>query len=316
MNPFDGTTVGIYSHRQALADAQRAIEASRTAFDGGPWPFGKARTRFEVLMAVARILRERGEAMVERMVSKSGKPRSVGLGWTRGAIRVIEYYAGLALDMHGSAINDRVPDAMGLILREPVGVAGLITPWNFPILNPVVKVAPALAAGCTIMVKPSHLCSSPVLLLAQYLTEAGLPDGVLNVVTSDLDRGAVVGQLIAESKLIDKIAFTGSSATGRAVSRTAAATFKHVSLELGGKSANIVFADAALEEAAAISVNAFCYNSGQQCSAASRLLVQKSVHDRFVEALVQNTKKQVSGRSIFGHYDHGPAYQWRSAWSR
>lgn len=305
LSPFDGTVAGVYANG-GLADAQLAIEASRTAFDNGSWTSSKARTRYEVLMAVVRILRERSEAMMERMISESGKPRATALGELGSSIRVIEYYAGLALDMHGSAINDRVPDAMGLILKEPVGVCGLITPWNFPILNPIVKIAPALAAGCTIMVKPSHLCSGPVLLLAQYLTEAGLPDGVINVVTSDLERGAVVGQLIAESKLIDKIAFTGSSNTGRAVSRTAANTFKHVSLELGGKSANIVFADAPLEEAAAVSVNAFCYNSGQQCSAASRLLVQKSVHDRFVEALVQNAKKQVVGDPSLPSTTMGP----------
>jgi acyl-CoA reductase-like NAD-dependent aldehyde dehydrogenase len=304
-NPFDGSIAGVYANADA-EDGQLAIEASRAAFDSGVWSSTKARTRFEVLTRVARLLDERREAVVQRMIFESGKPRVVALGELAASIRTFEYYAGLALDMHGSAISDRVPDAMGLILHEPIGVAGLITPWNFPLLNPVVKIAPALAAGCTIVIKPSHLCAGPTLLLAEYLTEAGLPDGVLNVVTSDLGGGAVVGQLISESALVDKVAFTGSNMTGRAVMRTAASTFKPVSLELGGKSANIVFDDAPFDEAAAIAVNAFCFNSGQQCSAATRLLVQKGIHDRFVEAIVKNTQKQIVGDPNDGATTMGP----------
>jgi acyl-CoA reductase-like NAD-dependent aldehyde dehydrogenase len=293
-NPFDGSVAGIYANGDA-DDARAAIESARTAFDNGPWLRSKARTRFEVLMRIARILGERADEMVERMVSESGKPKTVALGELDTAIRTFEYYAGAALDLEGSAVSERMPNAMGLVLHEPVGVAGLITPWNFPILNPVVKIAPALAVGCTIVTKPSHLCCGPTLLLAQYLTEAGLPDGVLNVVTSDIERGAVVGQVIADSILVNKIAFTGSTTTGRAVMRAAASTTKRVSLELGGKSANIVFADSPFDEAAVVSVNAFCFNSGQQCSAATRLLVQDRIHDRFVEALVENTHKQLLG---------------------
>ncbi|QUT07826.1 aldehyde dehydrogenase [Sphingobium phenoxybenzoativorans] len=304
-NPFDGSIAGVYANGD-FEDGMLALKASRAAFDSGLWPSSRARTRFEVLTRVARILGERSEAVVERMIAESGKPRSVALGELATSIRTFEYYAGLALDLHGSAISDRAPDAMGMILHEPIGVAGLITPWNFPLLNPVVKIAPAIAAGCTIIIKPSHLCAGPTLLLAQYLTEAGLPDGVINVVTSDLGGGAVVGQLISESEMVDKVAFTGSNMTGRIVMRSAASTFKPVSLELGGKSANIIFDDAPFDEAAAVSVNAFCFNSGQQCSAATRLLVQKGIHDRFVEALVKNTSKQVIGDPNDGATMMGP----------
>ncbi|MBU6423993.1 MAG: aldehyde dehydrogenase family protein, partial [Chloroflexi bacterium] len=208
--------------------------------------------------------------------------------------------------LEGEAVSERVPDALGLVLHEPIGVCGFITPWNFPILNPVVKIAPALAVGCTVVIKPSHLCSGPVLLLARYLAEAGLPGGVLNVVTSDLERGGVVGQAIAASPLVDKIAFTGSTATGRAVMRTASGTNKRVSMELGGKSANIVFADAPFDDAAATSVRAFCHNSGQQCSAGTRLLVQRDIHERFVEALARETRRQTVGEPLAETTTMGP----------
>jgi len=294
INPFDGSIAGRFANADA-ADAEEAIAAARTAFDAGPWPRASARTRYEVLVRVAERLSAGQMEMAERMVEESGKPVRTALGEIGTAIRTFQYYAGAALDLEGSAISDRIPDGLGLVLHEPVGVAGLITPWNFPILNPVVKIAPALAVGCTIVTKPSHLCSGPTLLLARYLAEAGLPGGVLNVVTSDIERGGLVGQAICASPSVDKIAFTGSTQTGHAVARTAAATTKRVSLELGGKSANIVFADAPFEQAAETSVNAFCYNSGQQCSAATRLLVQDRIHDRFVEALVKNAAKQIAG---------------------
>jgi acyl-CoA reductase-like NAD-dependent aldehyde dehydrogenase len=156
------------------------------------------------------------------------------------------------------------------------------------------------------VIKPSHLCPGPVVLLAQYLAEAGLPDGVVNVVTSDLERGAVVGQLISESLLVDKVAFTGSTTTGRAVMRAAATNTKRVSLELGGKSANIVFDDAPFEAAAATAINAFCFNSGQQCSAGSRLLVQRGIHDRFVDAIVRQASLQVLGDPLQESTTMGP----------
>jgi acyl-CoA reductase-like NAD-dependent aldehyde dehydrogenase len=294
INPFDGSAAATFANGDDR-DAQGAIESARVAFDNGPWPRTSARVRSQVLSRVAQILSENAAAIAECMVFESGKPITVAYGELGTAIRTFEYYAGAALDLEGTAISNRVDDALGLVLLEPVGVAGLITPWNFPILNPVVKIAPALAVGCTVVTKPSHLCSGPMLMLAHYLTEAGLPDGVLNVVTSDIERGGVVGQVIAASPLVDKIAFTGSTTTGRAVMRTASSTTKRVSLELGGKSANIVFADAPFEEAAATSVNAFCHNSGQQCSAATRLLVQRDIHVRFVEALVAQTRRQVLG---------------------
>ena len=293
-SPFDGSVAGSFANGGA-ADAVAAIDAARHAFDHGPWPRGTARSRYQVLARAAELLAANADRLAARMVLESGKPVSVALGEVQGAVKTFQYYAGAVLALEGSAISDRVPDVLGLVLREPVGVAAFITPWNFPLLNPVCKVAPALAAGCTVVIKPSHLCPGPAVLLGEILAEAGLPEGVYNVVTSDLDRGAVVGQVLAGSDLVDKVAFTGSTATGRAVMRAAAGNNKHVALELGGKSANIVFNDAPFDLAAATAINAFCFNSGQQCSAGSRLLVQRGIHDDFIGAIAERARLQVLG---------------------
>lgn len=294
VNPFDGSVVATFSNADA-GDAERAILFARKTFDAGIWPRSTARSRYEILARAAELIAARAEDFARSMVRESGKPLRLARGETKGAVKTIQYYAGLVLDLEGSAIADRVADAFGLVLHEPVGVAGLITPWNFPLLNPVSKVAPAIAAGCTAILKPSHLCPGPAVLLAEVLAEAGLPDGVLSVLTSDIDRGAMVGQALAASPLVDKIAFTGSTAVGRAVMASAASNNKKVALELGGKSANIVFDDAPAEAAAATAINGFCFNSGQQCSAGSRLLVHDRIYDEFLDRVVAQARLQVLG---------------------
>lgn len=294
ISPFDGSVAGSYANGGAT-DAEAAIGIARRVFDAGAWPSSSARTRHQILMKAAEIVARNANTLAERMALESGKPVRLGLGEVQGTVKTFEFYAGLSLAMAGEALSERIPEALGLVLREPVGVAAFITPWNFPLLNPVCKLAPAIAAGCTVVAKPSHLCPGPAVLLAQYMTEAGLPDGVFNVVTSDIDRGAVVGQVLAGSPLVDKVAFTGSTATGQAVMRAAAGNTKRIALELGGKSANIVFDDAPFEDAARTAINAFCFNSGQQCSAGSRLLVQRGIHDRFVEAVAAHARLQVLG---------------------
>lgn len=304
-SPFDRSVAATFANGDEH-DAAAAIAIARATFDRGAWPRSSARTRFDILRRAAQILSDNAASLAQRMALESGKPVKTALGEIATSARMFEYYAGVVLDLEGSVISDRIDDALGLVLHEPIGVAGFITPWNFPILNPIAKIAPALAAGCTVVIKPSHLCPGPTVLLARYLAEAGLPDGVLNVVTSDLDRGAVVGQEIASSPLVDGIAFTGSTTTGRAVMRTASGTNKRVFLELGGKSANIVFADAPFDDAAATSASAFCFNSGQQCSAGTRLLVQREIHDRFLDALVAQTRRQIVGDPLDEKTTMGP----------
>src|SRR5690606_28848200 len=184
------------------------------------------------------------------IASELGRPISQSKMEAYATAGVFEYYAGKALDLRGDAITQQVPSAIGLIVHEPVGVVALITPWNFPLMLLGWKVGPAIAAGCTMVSKPSHYTPEAALILAEVLAEAGLPDGVFNVVTSETDNGALVGQHLAASELVDKVAFTGSTASGKAVMRAAAENVKKISLELGGKSPNIVFPDAPIQAAA------------------------------------------------------------------
>lgn len=294
VNPYDGMIAGTYANADAR-DTERAIAAARHAFDSGPWRTVTSRTRHDVLLQAAALVRRDRELLAEMMVRESGKPVSLALGEVEGAARTFEYNAGLALSTEGSAISERNHEALGLVLKEPVGVAGLITAWNFPILGVVNKAAPALAAGCTVVAKPSHLCAGPAVHLAALLTEAGLPDGVFNLVTSDRESGAIAGQAIAASTHVDKVAFTGSTSSGKAVIAASTSNVKKLSLELGGKSPNIVFADADLDAAATTAITAFCFNSGQQCSAGSRLLVEEEIYDEFLKRIAAAAVEQVLG---------------------
>jgi acyl-CoA reductase-like NAD-dependent aldehyde dehydrogenase len=293
-SPYSRVSVAEYANADAR-DAEAAITVARARFDAGTWSTAAARQRHRVLARAARLLEEHTARIANRIVLEAGKPIALAEGEVAASARVVDYYAGLALSDEGSAISERTPGALGMILREPIGVAGMISAWNFPLAAIAQKVAPALAAGCTIVLKPSHFCASPALILAELLQEAGLPAGVINVVTSDLERGALVGQVLAASEDVDKIALTGSTAAGRAVMRAAASNTKSVSLELGGKSANIVFDDAPFDVAVATALSAYTFFSGQQCSAGSRLLVQRGIHDEFVAALAQVARGHVLG---------------------
>jgi len=293
-SPYDDTLSSTFANGDGT-DAARAIVSTRRAFDHGPWSHSTARERHDVLTRAAQILGERADALADRMVLESGKPINLARGEVLGAIKTFEYYAGLALASEGEAISERTPGAIGMVLREPVGVAAFITAWNFPLLGVACKLAPAIAAGCVVIAKPSHMCSGPAMLLAQIMTDAGLPDGAFNVVTSDRERGALVGQHLSASTAVDKVAFTGSTASGQAVMRAAASNTKRVALELGGKSANIVFADAPFDDAVTTALGAFTFNSGQQCSAGSRLLLQRDIYDDFLHALTEKAAQVVLG---------------------
>jgi acyl-CoA reductase-like NAD-dependent aldehyde dehydrogenase len=283
-SPFDGEAVSRFANGD-VADVEHAITVARDAFEAG-WNISSARARFTVLDRAAALLDTRRDTFAQSMVREAGKPVSLALAEVEGVIRTFQYYAGAALADEGGAMSERNPAALGLVLHEPVGVAGLISAWNFPLMTIACKLGPAIAAGCAVVAKPSHLAPGVGLLLARLFSEVGLPSGVFNLVTSDIDGGAVVGQALAGSTLVDKVSFTGSTLTGRAVMRAAAINNKRVSLELGGKSANIVFDDAPIDRAITAAVKAFTFNSGQQCSSGSRLLVQRTVHRRFVDALV------------------------------
>jgi acyl-CoA reductase-like NAD-dependent aldehyde dehydrogenase len=291
-SPYDLRVVGEFANG-SIADAEAALVAAREAFDRGSWPELSAADRHRVLSTVAELLRQHARAYVDRIVLETGKPITAAEVEVTRCAGVFEYYAGAVLAEESVAINRRVPAALGMILKEPVGVVAMITPWNFPLAQVAEKVAAALAAGCTVVAKPSHLGPSPAFLLAKDLQTAGLPGGVFNVITSDFDRGATVGQLLASSPLVDKVVFTGSPQAGRAVMSAASATTKRLSLELGGKSANIVFADADFDAAVRGTVRGFTNLSGQWCAAGTRLLVERSIHTEFVSALAAEAGRHV-----------------------
>ncbi|MCZ2109099.1 MAG: aldehyde dehydrogenase family protein [Dehalococcoidia bacterium] len=284
ISPYDGRIVATYPNA-GVEDAQRAILAARKTFDETRWPVSPAKDRARILQKAAQLLLANIDELATSIANEVGKPKNMAMGEVAGAAETFELFAAKALDLRGESITQQVPDAVGLVVHEPVGVVGIITPWNFPLLLISWKVGPAIAAGCTMVAKPSHYTPGSTLILARILAEAGLPPGVFNVVTSETDNGALVGQHIAASELVDKVAFTGSTASGKAVMRAAANNVKKISLELGGKSPNIVFPDAQIDAAVAGAFFGIYLNSGQVCQAGSRLLVSNRVKDEFVTRL-------------------------------
>ncbi len=271
-------------------DVDRAVKAARAAFDAGPWKEATAQDRGRVLFEIARIVRERAGELAELETRNTGKPIVEAEFDIADAATCYEYYGGLATKIHGDVIP--VPDnAMSLALREPIGVAGQIIPWNYPMLMAAWKLAPAICAGCTTVLKPAEQTPLSVLALASSFEEAGLPPGVVNIVTGEGATGAA----IVEHADVDKIAFTGSSDVGKTIMRAAAATLKKVSLELGGKSPNIFFADADFDIAVEGALFGVFFNQGEVCSAGSRILVQRPIYKKFVEAMVEKAKSILVG---------------------
>jgi acyl-CoA reductase-like NAD-dependent aldehyde dehydrogenase len=286
-SPGTGALVAQFAAGSA-DDAQAAIAAARRAFDAGPWPRLSGSERARVLLDWAAAIRERGEQLARIDAEEVGKPIRLARGDLAVTAGHFEYAAGLAQELRGDAYTNMGHQYLGMVLREPVGVAGLIMPWNFPALTFGQKVPYALAAGCTVVAKPSEFTSGSSLEIARLGAEVGVPDGALNVVTG---YGAPVGQQIADSAAVDFVSFTGSTATGRRIAAAAAASTKRVALELGGKGANVVFADADLDDAIDGALFAVFFNSGECCVAGSRLLVQESIADAFVERLVRRAEK-------------------------
>lgn len=283
-------------------DACLAIAAARRAFDHEGWSEAAAAERARLLYAVANKLEERAQEFSEVEMRDNGKPLRETQFDVGDAVGCFRYYAGIVSKPHGQTYN--VPDEMqALVVREPIGVCGLITPWNYPLLMAVWKLAPALAAGNTVVFKPSEVTPLSAIKLFEIFEEVGFPKGVCNLV---LGSGPTVGQAIAASHGVDKIAFTGGTATGRKIMEAAAGNLKKISLELGGKSPNIVFDDVDLETAIDWALFAIFANQGQVCSAGSRLLLQESIHDRFVERLIDRAQKIQVGPGDDPNSEMGP----------
>lgn len=262
-------------------DVQAAIVAARRAFDQGPWRKMSALDRGKLLFKLADAIRAESKMLAQLEVRSCGKPLAEAEFDVADAANCFEFYGGLATKLHGETMQ--VPaNAFSYVLREPIGVCGQIIPWNYPLLMTAWKLAPALAAGNTCVLKPSEFTPLTALEIARITVELEFPAGVVNVVTGP----GAGGEELAESALVDKVAFTGGTVTGRKVAIAATGNLKKVTLELGGKNPNIVFADADFEAAVdGVLFGAFA-NQGEVCSAGSRLLVERSIHERFVAALV------------------------------
>lgn len=283
ISPLDGAVLTTMP-RGTRDDAQAAISAARRAFDDGRWAGLAPAARKKVLLKWAYLIDANATELAVLGVRNNGTEISMALkAEPMSAAGTIRYFAE-AIDKIYGEIAPTAPGTLGLIHKEPVGVVGAIVPWNFPLMIGAWKLGPALAAGCSVVLKPAETASLTLIRIAELALEAGLPAGVLNVVTGE---GAVVGAAIAESMDVDVLVFTGSGGTGRRLLEASArSNFKRVYLELGGKSPNVVFADAPdLDEAAKVSAQGIFRNSGQVCVAGSRLLVERSIHDAFVEKL-------------------------------
>ena len=284
------------------ADAARAIAIAREAFDAGPWPDTTAHDRARLLLRIADEIDANGAALAAMETLSCGKPLREAEYDVADAANCFRYYAGLATKPHGQTYDVPAP-SQSFTVREPIGVCGQIVPWNYPLLMATWKLAPALAAGNVCILKPSEYTPLSALWLAKLATGVGLPAGVLSVLPG---AGPVVGAALAESMLVDKIAFTGSVPTGQSIMRAAACNVKKISLELGGKSPNIVFADADRATAIDYALFGIYANSGQVCSAGSRLLLQRDIADDFVAELVRRSGKIVVGDGFAPDTEMGP----------
>ena len=287
-------------------DVDRAVAAARAAFDKGPWRNITPSERGRVIWKLADLLEKHAEEFAQLECLDQGKP----LGLTRmvdipTSIDQLRYYAGWATKIEGSTIPISAHGAkfLAYTLREPVGVVGQIIPWNFPMIMATLKLAPALATGCTVVLKPAEQTPLTALMLGELIQEAGIPDGVVNIVTG---YGETAGAALAAHPNVDKIAFTGSTEVGKLIVHAAAGNLKKVSLELGGKSPNIVFQDAEIESAIPGAANAIFFNQGQVCCAGSRLYVEDKQFDKVVDGVSQLASKIRVGPGMESTSDMGP----------
>ena len=284
------------------ADVDRAVAAARRAFEG-PWRTMRAAERGHLLLKWAELLKQHADEIIEIESLDGGKPISAT---TRqdfpAAIDTLTYYAGWADKISGDVVPTR-DDALTYTVREPVGVVAAIVPWNFPLMIGMWKLAPALACGCTVVMKPAELTSLSALRIGELALEAGIPPGVFNIVTGP---GRVVGDALVNHPDVDKVTFTGSPGVGRGIMKGAASNFKRVSLELGGKSANVIFDDANLDAASKAAAAGIFFNAGQVCSAGSRVLVQEGAYDEVVERLAARAKSLRMGDLLDRNTSLGP----------
>jgi aldehyde dehydrogenase (NAD+) len=285
------------------ADVGRAVQAARRAFDKDGWPKTPPARRAALLRTLGRLIEENLDALVRQQIRENGRLVSEMRPGTAAVANACHYYAGLAETLHGSSIPSSIPNMVSYTVREPIGVVAAIIPWNAPLVLLGWKLLPALAAGCTIVIKPSEITPTSTLLLADLVQKAGFPKGVVNVVTG---YGNPTGEALVNHPGIDKIAFTGSTATGRKIAHAAAERNARTSLELGGKSPNIIFADADLNNAVNGALAGVFSATGQACMAGSRVLIENAVYGEVAGRIAAQAKKMVPGDPLDPKTQLGP----------
>jgi betaine-aldehyde dehydrogenase len=301
IEPATGETLAQVA-RASREEAGQAVDTAYRAFTTGPWRTMNTRDRGRALMRLSTLIRDHAEELAQLEARNVGKPIREARDEVDLAANCFEFYAGTTNKVGGQTIPGAAPGLL-MTLREPVGVCGIIVPWNFPIAITSWKVAPALAMGNTIVVKPAEQTPLTALRLAELALEAGLPEGVLQVITGS---GSEIGEALITHPRVRKVAFTGSTEVGVRVMQLAAGDIKRVSLELGGKSANIIFDDCDVDRAVASAVSSALGNAGQDCCARSRVLVQQSLYDRFSKALVEAFEQVKVGDPLEEATEMGP----------
>lgn len=302
INPFNQEVIATVADGNE-DDTKEAIAAAREAFDHGEWRKTPAAERGNKVLQIAQLIERDKEELAELESLDTGKTIEESRADMDDIAGVFRYFAGLADKDGGEVIDSPIPDSQSKVVREPVGVCGQITPWNYPLLQAAWKIAPALATGNTIVMKPSEITPLTTIKVTELMEEVGFPNGVVNLV---LGEGATVGNELAVSNDVDLISFTGGIETGKKIMQNASGNVKKIALELGGKNPNIVFADADFETAVDQALNAVFFHAGQVCSAGARLLVEDSIHDEFVEALVERTKRIKLGNGFDEDTQSGP----------
>jgi acyl-CoA reductase-like NAD-dependent aldehyde dehydrogenase len=301
IEPSTGAVMAAVS-QAGLADVDDALERAQTEFEEGAWPRTSATARGRVLARAAALLRERSESFATMEARNAGKPIGDARSEVEGAAACLEYYAGAANKFFGEVVPVQDP-GLDVVLRQPIGVVALIVPWNFPLLIATWKLAPALACGNPVVLKPASYTPLTALMLGELLLEAGLPPGCISVIPGP---GSSVGNALVSDPRVAKISFTGETTTGISIVKAAAGNLSRVSLELGGKSACVVFADADLERCVESTAMAVFGNAGQDCCARSRMLVEKSAYDDFVAAFVRRAERIRVGDPLKDETEMGP----------
>ncbi|MBN0049047.1 aldehyde dehydrogenase family protein [Streptomyces actuosus] len=302
LNPYDASELATVTEADP-ADVDAAVTAARKAFDAGPWRATSARERGELLRKLSDLLVRDREELARTESLDTGKTLAEGRTDVDDIVAVFRYYANLADTDAGRVVDTGNPHAISRVVHEPVGVCALIAPWNYPLLQMSWKLAPALAAGNTAVVKPSEVTPLATLHLVKLLEEAGLPAGVVNLV---LGGGPTVGSAMVSHPGVDLVSFTGGLATGQKIMAAAAVGVKRVALELGGNNPNVVFADADFDTAVDYALSAAFFHSGQVCSAGSRLIVQDTIHDAFVAELARRADAIRLGSGLDEATECGP----------